>query len=185
VETSIICEDVRLNDRFFRGGNSFRGFDTAGVGPRDLFTGDALGGRAFAIGSFELSFPTGLPEDLGISASLFADFGAVGILKAEDVDNASTLGFVNANAANRGDNLTCTGANIDIPTSSTNPALVNVPTCVVSDVFDDEMSLRASAGLSVFWDSPFGPVRFDLAHTFLKEDYDEAKAFRFTAGTRF
>ena len=28
---------------------------------------------------------------------------------------------------------------------------------------DDSASLRASAGVTVFWDSPFGPVRFDLS----------------------
>ena len=38
-------EDVRLFDRFFLGGASFRGFKFAGVGPRDTSTGDALGGK--------------------------------------------------------------------------------------------------------------------------------------------
>src|SRR5690606_32998540 len=33
---------VRINDRFFKGGNSFRGFETAGMGPRDAMTNDAL-----------------------------------------------------------------------------------------------------------------------------------------------
>ena len=28
-------DDVRINDRFFKGGNTFRGFETAGIGPRD------------------------------------------------------------------------------------------------------------------------------------------------------
>ena len=28
-------DDVRINDRFFKGGNTFRGFQTAGIGPRD------------------------------------------------------------------------------------------------------------------------------------------------------
>jgi outer membrane protein insertion porin family len=36
---------VRINDRFFKGGNSFRGFETAGIGPRDLQYDDALGGK--------------------------------------------------------------------------------------------------------------------------------------------
>ena len=31
------------------------------------------------------------------------------------------------------------------------------------DRVDDSASLRASAGLSIGWDSPFGPIRFDFA----------------------
>ncbi len=136
-------DEIRLNDRFFRGGNTFRGFDNAGVGPRDLNTNDAVGGRLFAIGSFELSFPTGLPEELGLSASLFTDFGTVGLLEGEDIN-----------------------------------------TTLFSNV-EDEASLRASAGVSIFWESPFGPVRFDIAEALLNEDYDDTQVFRFSAGTRF
>ena len=29
-------EGIRINDRFFKGGNSFRGFDQAGLGPREV-----------------------------------------------------------------------------------------------------------------------------------------------------
>jgi outer membrane protein insertion porin family len=49
----------------------------------------------------------------------------------------------------------------------------------------DRLAPRASAGLSVFWDSPFGPVRFDFAHAFVKEDYDRARFFRFSTRTGF
>ena len=40
-------EDVRLIDLFFKGGETVRGFDRAGYGPRDLSTGDALGGSMY------------------------------------------------------------------------------------------------------------------------------------------
>jgi outer membrane protein insertion porin family len=70
--------DVRLNDRFFKGASTFRGFETAGVGPRDTLTNDALGGEIYGIGTTALSFPLGLPEEFGILGSLFADFGTVG-----------------------------------------------------------------------------------------------------------
>ncbi|MGC6511357.1 MAG: outer membrane protein assembly factor BamA [Parvibaculales bacterium] len=49
----------------------------------------------------------------------------------------------------------------------------------------DDFSLRATYGLSFSWKSPFGPVRFDLARPIVKEPYDSAQFFRFTAGTRF
>ena len=34
-------QDVRITNRFFLGGNNFRGFEQAGVGPRDTSTLDA------------------------------------------------------------------------------------------------------------------------------------------------
>ena len=46
-------------------------------------------------------------------------------------------------------------------------------------------SLRASAGLSVFWDSPFGPIRFDFSQILRREDYDRTETFRFSTSTRF
>ncbi len=70
-------EDVRITDAFFLGGNSLRGFATAGVGPRDVNTDDALGGNTFAAGSVELSFPLGLPEEYQIRGRVFTDFGTL------------------------------------------------------------------------------------------------------------
>ena len=69
---------VRVNDRFFLGGDDLRGFAVAGVGPRDINTGDALGGDWFYAGTTELSFPIGLPRELGIFGKAFSDFGSVG-----------------------------------------------------------------------------------------------------------
>ncbi len=71
-------EDVRLLDLFFRGGETIRGFDRAGYGPRDLGTLDALGGRTFWSATAEVRFPIPLiPEDLGISGAVFADAGSL------------------------------------------------------------------------------------------------------------
>lgn len=73
-------EDVFIADRFFLGGDSLRGFQPAGVGPRDISPGvdDALGGNRFARGSVELSFPIGLPEEFGVTGHTFSDFGTLG-----------------------------------------------------------------------------------------------------------
>lgn len=70
-------EDVRINERFYIGGDTLRGFDDAGIGPRDIGTGDALGGNQFWRGSTELAFPSGLPEDLGVRLHTFSDFGSM------------------------------------------------------------------------------------------------------------
>ncbi len=79
-ETGVIGglgEDVKINERFFLGGNSLRGFDDAGVGPRDSATDDALGGEIFYRGTLEASFPLGLPEEYGIKGHTFADAGSL------------------------------------------------------------------------------------------------------------
>ncbi|MCB1532388.1 MAG: outer membrane protein assembly factor BamA [Alphaproteobacteria bacterium] len=70
-------EDVVINERYFLGGNNFRGFQRAGIGPRDLATDDSLGGNIFYRGTVETSFPIGLPEELGILGHAFTDFGTL------------------------------------------------------------------------------------------------------------
>ena len=70
-------EDVRLANRFFIGGQSLRGFQSAGIGPRDRVTGDALGGNAYYTGTAELRFPLGLPDELQIFGRTFVDAGSL------------------------------------------------------------------------------------------------------------
>ena len=70
-------EDVRLFDRFFLGGASFRGFKFAGVGPRDTSTGDALGGNALYTLTAEQRFPLGLPEELRMFGRVFVEAGSL------------------------------------------------------------------------------------------------------------
>jgi outer membrane protein insertion porin family len=47
------------------------------------------------------------------------------------------------------------------------------------------MHLRSSIGLSMFWDTPIGPLRFNFAHALAKEDYDEEQVFDLTISTKF
>lgn len=70
-------ETVRINERFYLGGSTLRGFEDGGVGPRDSSTDDALGGNLFYRGSAELSFPLGLPKELGVLGHGFSDFGTL------------------------------------------------------------------------------------------------------------
>ncbi len=71
-------QDVRINDRFFLGNPRMRGFEQAGIGPRDSLTRDALGGNVFYKGSLEIYVPLGSgARELGIEASLFVDAGAL------------------------------------------------------------------------------------------------------------
>ena len=80
---------IRVTDRFMLGGDSLRGFDYAGVGPRDR-TGiqDALGGMKFYTMSVETLFPVGLPNEFGVKGSVFVDAGSLW-----DAQNRSPLIF--------------------------------------------------------------------------------------------
>lgn len=73
-----IGEDVRLPDRFFVGGDDLRGFANGGIGPRDITTSDALGGEWFYAGTVQLTFPSGLPPELGLKGRVFTDWGSSG-----------------------------------------------------------------------------------------------------------
>ena len=139
-------DSVQINDRFFKGSRTFRGFDNAGIGPRLVRTTDgrrfnALGGNAYGHAVAELSFPLGISTLLG---SVFVEAGTVGLLDDEFK-------------------------------VSTDPTL---------EVRDD-LSIRSVIGASVFWKSPFGPIRFDFTKPLVKEDYDETKSFQFNTSTRF
>ena len=167
-------DSIRINDRFYKGGVNFRGFQTAGIGPRDLSLqrSDALGGKAYAIGTTELTIPTFLPDQYGIKAALFADFGTLGLLDKRDLNYRS------------GD-LDCLNPTIPDPTDPTkligNPAVPGTRNACIRD----DLSLRASAGLTIFWKSPMGPIQFDFSRVLAKEAYDKKETFRFSTSTRF
>jgi len=235
-------DDIRINNRFYKGGNSFRGFDTAGFGPREVSyasitstaladtaptegvvsrpffalenddgsfsaitetsssyvsglqeatidangdvqertvgdlgyfqtaaldaegnvirdiaaKGNALGGKQYAIGSLELSFPVPFaPEEMGIGGALFTEFGVLGSLDDVDLDRFDET---NAGSNDAFDTLT---------------------------VVESDLNLRASVGVSIFWDSPFGPIRFDFSELLASEEYDRTESFRFSTRTQF
>ena len=140
-------DPVRINDRFFKGGNSFRGFETAGLGPRDLLTTDALGGNFYVVGTLELTVPNGLPEEYGIRTSLFTDVGTVGLLDDRYTIDQST----------------------GLPSAR---------------IYDD-LDFRASAGISIHWRSPMGPIRFDISEILASREFDKTESFRFSTSTQF
>jgi outer membrane protein insertion porin family len=54
-----------------------------------------------------------------------------------------------------------------------------------SMIVGDSSAVRSSVGVGLIWDSPFGPLRFDLAYPITKEPYDRTQIFRFGGGTKF
>jgi len=140
-----IGQDTNINQRFLLGGSDLRGFEFAGVGPRDLDTDDAIGGNYFTTATLEVGFPVGLPDELPIRGRVFADAGSLWGLDNE------TLRDPQGN-------------------------LVNIAS---------DNNIRASVGVGVSWDSPFGPMRVDFGFPILKQDEDETQTILFSFGTRF
>ena len=46
-------------------------------------------------------------------------------------------------------------------------------------------SVRVSAGMSLLWNSPLGPLRLDIGKALVKESYDQEQLVRFGASTKF
>ncbi|KGK78908.1 outer membrane protein assembly complex, YaeT protein [Thalassobacter stenotrophicus] len=69
----------RESNRFFNSQNILRGFESSGIGPRDLNAGnDPLGGNNYFAARVEAQFPINLvPEEYGISGAVFYDMGSV------------------------------------------------------------------------------------------------------------
>ncbi len=76
---SLTGKDSLQANRFFTNPRRIRGFETAGIGPRDLAAGDdALGGNFYVAARFEAQFPFAfLPDEYGISGAAFIDAGSV------------------------------------------------------------------------------------------------------------
>ena len=53
------------------------------------------------------------------------------------------------------------------------------------ETVDDSAILRSSVGVSLFWDTPFGPLRFNLAEAIASEDYDNPRTFNVSLSSSF
>jgi outer membrane protein insertion porin family len=134
-----IGEEVRLNDRFFKGGTDFRGFKSGGIGPRDLLTDDAVGAEAYAFGTTEMSFPNGLPEALGISTSVFVDYGFIG--------KAYTDPSLFANVQDKMAPRVSTGLSLNWK-SPFGPVRLDFAQVLIDEPYDEREAFRFSAGTS-------------------------------------
>lgn len=52
-------------------------------------------------------------------------------------------------------------------------------------IVDDDFHLRSAIGVSVFWDTALGPLRFNFSKALMKEDYDVERPFDVTISTNF
>jgi outer membrane protein insertion porin family len=128
-------QDLRISDRFFVGGQNLRGFGTAGVGPRDSASDDALGGNVFLTSTADVSVPLGLPSEFNIKGSVFTD---VGTLFDVDDDGSEVEGDDFSLRASVGMGLTYV--------SPLGPIRVDYAIPVLREDFDEKESFRFSFG---------------------------------------
>lgn len=201
-------DDVRLTDRFQLGEPQIRGFAIRGVGPRVLrypydaegklitarnrIGDDAIGGNAYYLGRAEIEIPLGSgAREMGLRPSVFVDVGALFSVTRPVLQSSPFPGGINFQVRDSSGNPLYRRADGSTTTSPTeangaanSPVLQNI--APFQEVFlGDSASPRVSAGIGVNWNSPFGPLRIDLAYALRKQPGDRTKTFSFNVGTQF
>jgi outer membrane protein insertion porin family len=160
-----------LVDDFNLGPTLVRGFAPGGIGPRDIsdpanLAGNGLGGTTYFGGSAEIQFPIfGLPKEVGLKGAFFADAGT--LFGFQGQSNYSDLWGLP-------DTTKCWAYDKAPDYTQSNCLQVN-----------DDRTIRTSAGASIIWASPLGPIRLDYAYAITHSKYDQLQAFNFTGGAQF
>jgi outer membrane protein insertion porin family len=164
--------EARIVDNFNMGPELVRGFAPDGLGPRDVSpgldpAGNPLGGTKYWGASAEADFPIPyLPREVGLKMGVFTDFGALWGYNGPTTFNYTASPLVTTPAPPGCGPGTCwQGSTITVG--------------------GDTAEIRGSAGASLIWQSPMGPIRFDFAKAFLANKYDQQQFFNFTGGTTF
>jgi outer membrane protein insertion porin family len=173
---------------------------------------DALGGRAYYLGRLELEIPLGSgARELGLRPSVYLQAGSLfgitrplptavfpvvnGVVQPlQAVDAAGNPLFVNVFtpegstgpqqrlttcaagfAATAG--AACVGAELNTVAPGTQPFLERF--------LGSSAKPRLSVGFGVNWNSPFGPLRIDVARALITQPGDDTKLITFNVGTQF
>ncbi|WP_445766652.1 outer membrane protein assembly factor BamA [Rheinheimera sp.] len=175
-----------FTENYYAGGQNLRGFESRIIGPHAIYRyadsvpglpgsdqgsfpvgpeGDiyqvsqrSIGGNAMAIATLELITPTPFLSDdyrNSVRTSLFIDAGNVWDTEF-DINRFAGLGVGQTN--------------------SRQPELID---------YADPGLIRASAGVSLQWISPMGPLTFSLAKIIKKQEGDLQENFSFNIGTTF
>lgn len=177
-----------FTENFYAGGDNMRGFESRIIGPHAIFryaqtvpglpdpnygsggfpsgpesdsyqvSQRSIGGNAMAVATLELITPTPFLSDdyrNSVRTSIFVDAGNVWDTEFD---------------INRYAGLT------KIVSSQNQPELID---------YSDASLIRATAGVSLQWISPMGPLTFSLAKIIKKYDGDLQENFSFNIGTTF
>lgn len=168
------------------------------VTDRNRIVDDALGGNAYYLARAELEIPLGDgARELGLRPSIFVDVGSLFSVKRPLLttllsdeerairDEAGNLLYIQPEV--RDANGMVTQEMMLVPNRGPDGtfALARNPRPFVERFFGDSPSPRLSVGVGVNWNSPFGPLRIDLARAILSREGDDKKLFTFNVGTAF
>jgi outer membrane protein insertion porin family len=149
-------DTLRFLDHFNNGHTLVRGFATQGFGAKDI-NNNLINGLGNLGGTTYWAATAELQFPLWFMPK------EVGIKSALFVDVGSLYNYA----------------------GNLNPPQITNSSCGGSICLFDDHAIRASAGVSLIWSSPFGPLRFDLGFPIAKGPYDRTQVFRFGGGAKF
>jgi outer membrane protein insertion porin family len=118
--------------------------------------------------------PTLLPKDNFITDSAGRQLYIVSATDPVNTGQTTTC-LIGYSATSGG---TCSGTSVN--------AILNIPTAPFLERFvGDSPKPRISVGAGVNWNSPFGPLRIDIAKTLISVEGDDPKLITFNVGTQF
>jgi len=172
-------------ENFFAGGSTtMRGFDSNTIGPREIYRTPAY-----------VTDPIGMdPGDNPPNIQLPSEYDSITINNRAVGGNARALGgieliFPTPFAA---DNRSIrTSMFVDIGNVWNTKFFREVYSNLAPEEYDkipdfnDPSTYRVSAGFSIQWISPMGPLIFTIAQTIRQEDQDETESFSFNIGKTF
>jgi outer membrane protein insertion porin family len=161
-------KDLRMLDHFQMGPNLVRGFAPNGIGPRDI-TAPGLSTNDALGGTMYWG------ASVEAQTPLYFLPKEIGIKFAAFADAGSVWDYQGITQAPPG-----------LPNSTATQTL--------TVGLDSPSMIRSSVGIGLLWDSPLGPLRFDLAYPITKycatatdgsQVCDRTQVFRFSGGTKF
>ena len=123
-------------------------------------------------------------------ALLFNADGSPTLLQNQYKDTAGNLLYIiPEGATGAGTQTICDRGSIDVTTNTCVGTTLNArslnPNIYQETFLGNSAKPRLSVGIGVNWNSPFGPLRIDLARALLKQKGDDPKLMTFNVGTQF
>jgi len=139
-----------IRDSFW-GGQSLRGFEDSGVGPRvqnagDSTRDDALGGNTFYTGSVELQFPLGLSNELGLTGLAFIDAGSLFDVETTNIGSAVPPGLTTPDEILDESSIRMAGGVGVVWRSPLGPLRLEFSQAILKEDFDKTETFRFSFG---------------------------------------
>ena len=182
------------------------------VTDRNQIQDDALGGNAYYLARAELEIPLGSgARELGLRPSIYVQAGSLFSIKrplptavfpvaadgtvlpittqlfdssgnklyqVPQTDTTNPLAVTPCSSGYGTTLATCAGTSVNTLYQTSTPPFKEV-------FYGGSAKPRLSVGIGVNWNSPFGPLRIDVAKALLKQDGDDSKLITFNVGTQF